>query len=302
MSYHTPFFSIIVTTYNLEQYVCTCLDSLIAQTFQNYEIIIVDDCSFDTTIQKIQPYLTLYPHITLIPLSKNQGPGNARNVGITHAKGTWIAFVDGDDWIDAARLQTLHTAIHQSVTPIDIVADDHLLAYDPDTIQKETLFKKVGLGQHTILTLPLLLQTTPAIHPIIRTQFLLEHKITFPIQYPGCEDYAVWLSSLVHGAHVALVHQPLYMYRLRANSLSSNRLRIYESMLFHTQSTFSVATNPVHKKLLRAKIKEMQIKRKTYHVLVHRGIKTILQLISLLPHTLWYCMFIYRKILKKIKP
>ena len=99
--------SIVVPIYNAEKYLADCLDSLVAQSDYDIEILCVDDGSTDQTIDILNSYSERYPFLRVVN-QHNQGPSAARNRGIDEAKGEWIMFVDSDDWIDRnafSRLQ-----------------------------------------------------------------------------------------------------------------------------------------------------------------------------------------------------
>lgn len=90
-----PFFSIIIPAYNLENYIAAALQSVLVQTFQDFEIIIVDDGSSDETVSIIQSFHD--PRIRLVS-QVNSGVSRARNAGMKKAVGAYIAFLDGDDY------------------------------------------------------------------------------------------------------------------------------------------------------------------------------------------------------------
>lgn len=98
--YRYPFFSIIVPVYNTEKYIEKAIYSLISQTFQMIEIIIIDDNSSDNTSNICDLLASKYPFIKVIHLQKNKGVSNARNIGIEIAKGEYISFLDADDYVD----------------------------------------------------------------------------------------------------------------------------------------------------------------------------------------------------------
>ena len=91
--------SVIVATYNLENYIEKCLESLVNQTYKNIEIIIVDDGSIDNTYVKIANYKKKYENIIYIK-KENGGLSSARNLGLEYATGEYITFVDGDDYLE----------------------------------------------------------------------------------------------------------------------------------------------------------------------------------------------------------
>lgn len=90
-----PFFSVIIPAYNLEKYITTTIQSVLAQTFQDFEIIIVNDGSTDETVSIIQSFPDPRIHLVSQP---NGGVSRARNAGMKKAQGSYIAFLDGDDY------------------------------------------------------------------------------------------------------------------------------------------------------------------------------------------------------------
>lgn len=93
--------SIIMPAYNAEKYIKESIESVLAQTYRNWELIVVDDCSKDSTINIIRQYQMLDNRIRVIYLKCNAGVANARNVGMELAQGRYIAFLDSDDlWLD----------------------------------------------------------------------------------------------------------------------------------------------------------------------------------------------------------
>lgn len=98
------YISIIIPVYNTEKYIERCLQSVLAQTYQQFEIIIVDDGSTDGSIEICKKYALKISKIKIVQI-KNSGQSVARNVGIKNASGDYICFVDSDDWIDCFLLE-----------------------------------------------------------------------------------------------------------------------------------------------------------------------------------------------------
>lgn len=98
-----PLISIIIPAYNCEKYIEKCINSILLQTYQNFEIIIINDGSQDHTLEKINNYLNKNK-IKLISI-ENNGVSNARNLGIENSKGDYICFIDADDWIEKDYLE-----------------------------------------------------------------------------------------------------------------------------------------------------------------------------------------------------
>ena len=95
-----PLISVVIPCYNVENYVETCLKSITAQSYSNLEIICVNDCSTDTTAEKLAVLKENDERISICTHAKNQGLFRARITGIKHSHGDYIAFVDSDDHID----------------------------------------------------------------------------------------------------------------------------------------------------------------------------------------------------------
>lgn len=106
-----PEISVVVPFYNVEPYIDKCLDSIRNQTFTDFEVLCVDDRGRDGSLAVVEKYVRLDPRFKLIRQEENRGPGAARNLGMRAAGGKYIAFVDGDDWVEPELLEKEHAAI-----------------------------------------------------------------------------------------------------------------------------------------------------------------------------------------------
>lgn len=113
-------FSVIVPVYNVEKYIRKCVDSILAQTFTDFEVILVDDGSPDSCPQICDEYGEKDKRVRVIH-KPNGGLVSARNAGILSAKGDYITYVDSDDWIKPNLLQFVHDRIAESSAPVDMV-------------------------------------------------------------------------------------------------------------------------------------------------------------------------------------
>ena len=103
-----PFFSIVIPVYNVEKYLADCVNSVIRQDFDDYEIILVDDGSSDSCPQICDSLGACHPQISVIH-KPNGGPSDARNVGVKTAIGQYVTFIDSDDfWKDSDLLSRTH--------------------------------------------------------------------------------------------------------------------------------------------------------------------------------------------------
>lgn len=130
--------SVIVPAYNTRKYLERCMDSLIAQTIANMEIIVIDDCSDEDMQSVVVPYIGRSDKIVCFErLKQHQGPGGARNRGIELASGTYIAFCDSDDWVDITYFEDCVNLMNQCGASIGMCS----LVRVYDYTQKKPLYK-----------------------------------------------------------------------------------------------------------------------------------------------------------------
>lgn len=100
--------SVVIPVYNTEKYLKKCLDSILSQTYQNFEILLVDDGSIDKSSEIIHDYMKKYPGIIHGFFQENRGQSSARNLALRHAKGEYISFIDSDDYIGPLFFEQLY--------------------------------------------------------------------------------------------------------------------------------------------------------------------------------------------------
>ncbi|WP_026509835.1 glycosyltransferase family 2 protein [Butyrivibrio sp. LC3010] len=105
-----PLITVAITCYNVEKYMARCIESVMAQTYSNLDILIIDDGSRDNTARICDYYMTQEKRLRVVHQS-NQGPGTARNQAIALAKGEYIAFLDGDDYVESYIYEYMMSAI-----------------------------------------------------------------------------------------------------------------------------------------------------------------------------------------------
>ncbi len=126
-------FSFIIPIYNVENYLCKCLDSILAQTYKDYEIILIDDGSRDRSGEIADAYAEKYPEKIRVFHQKNGGQGEARNTGIAMARGKYLLMVDSDDYIAEWMLE---------------VAEKYLDKYDDDILIFNFITEEINGTQH----------------------------------------------------------------------------------------------------------------------------------------------------------
>ena len=113
--------SVIVAAYNIEAYLPRCLDSLLAQTYRPIQVIVVDDGAKDTTPEICDKYAAEHEEIQVIHRA-NGGLSAARNTGLLAAKGDYIGYVDGDDWIEPDMYEKMLTACEEQGAELAVCA------------------------------------------------------------------------------------------------------------------------------------------------------------------------------------
>ena len=129
-----PKVSVLVAVYNAEAFLPQCLDSLRAQTLTDIQVICIDDCSTDGSLQRLRDYAAKDSRIEVIALNENQGQAHARNVGLKQAEGDYICMLDADDWFSPDALEKAVAAFNENT---DCVLFDLVIAYD----QQEELYQ-----------------------------------------------------------------------------------------------------------------------------------------------------------------
>lgn len=108
-----PRISVVVPIYNVEQYLRRCLDSILGQTYRDFEVICVDDCSPDHSWKILEEYEEKYSQVKVLTYEENRGLGGARDFGLSHAQGEYVVFIDSDDYIDRRYLEVYENAMDE---------------------------------------------------------------------------------------------------------------------------------------------------------------------------------------------
>jgi succinoglycan biosynthesis protein ExoO len=141
-----PLVSVIIPAYNAENYIEKAIQSVLEQTYPNFEVIVIDDNSTDRTVDVVREFRD--ERIKLLVNEQNMGPSYSRNRGIIEAKGEWIALLDSDDWWDKDRIGSLIKVVKQ-FSP-DIIADDIKIVWEsiPGNFKVSTsILKQRGLEE-----------------------------------------------------------------------------------------------------------------------------------------------------------
>lgn len=210
--------SIIVPVYNVEKYLRKCVDSLVNQTLDDIEIILVSDASPDGCNEIMKQYQKKYPDIIkCIYLTENIKQGGARNQGIKIATGEYIAFVDSDDYTDVTMCEKLYRQAIEG--NCDIVYCDYYDNFlDKGNMRYMSFVSEDFTGEMTEDKQKVLLFTmVPPYGKLIRTKLIKDNEIYFP-EKMFYEDVATTLLYHLYAKKVGLVREPLYYYSVRSDS------------------------------------------------------------------------------------
>lgn len=208
--------SIIMPNYNSSKFIKNTIESIISQTYTNWELIIADDCSTDDSISIINNFND--SRIKLIINEKNSGAAVTRNNAIENAKGKWIAFLDSDDlWREDKLEKHLEFMVNNdsvfSCTAYKVINSNGELIknYNPkkDVYTYKDILKHCSIGCSTV---------------IYNSEKL--GKVYMPTNAPKREDFACWLSILKNNINVSCYHEFLTTYLVHSNSVSSKKSKM----------------------------------------------------------------------------
>ena len=225
--------SVIVPVYNVEKYLKRCVGSILAQSFKDFELILVDDGSTDNSgvicdeLAKIDNRISVQHH-------PNQGVSAARNRGIEAAKGEWIAFIDSDDYVLPDYLQNLYQGTLKSDGDFVMTGIKHVFENDSDKeILREwpaIVVKKENLDvlyEKNILQY----QKGPVIK-LFKKDIIKKNGLCFNERLSRGEDALFVYEYLLHSNTLSVVPGANYVYYRRGGSLLSQQLASYEAELY----------------------------------------------------------------------
>lgn len=212
---NNPFFSVIVPAYNVEQYISKCIDSVLQQDFQDFELILVDDGSTDGTSKICDKYAKENPQITVIHQA-NSGLSGARNTGIERASGEYLILLDGDDYLTPGALRTFKNGIEPGLD---------LLRYQAEEVfsgGKVIKYQEAGFGAipgvRAFMELMRYHYTENAWLYAYRREFFIENKFEYA---EGCiaEDFGLTPLIIAKARSVKAISEICYAYRQREGSI-----------------------------------------------------------------------------------
>ena len=237
--------SVIVPVFNLEEYIGECLESILKQTFQNIEIIVVDDNSSDGSVKVIEQFARKDSRIKMILLDKNHGAGHARNVGMQSARGDYLMFLDGDDFFSTDMLEKLYSMCEKYSADIAVCnayMHDHMSGKN-DLFDETSRFQfdKIGVPFHLKEIAPYAFQFMHemAWNKMFRRKFVLNTGVKFQEQHNANDQFFVF-ANLMSAANIVMLPEPLVYYRTNvqgqlSKSIPKSPKCIYDATLATVQ-------------------------------------------------------------------
>lgn len=214
--YDNNLVSIITPVYNAEKFIAKTIQSVLNQTYKNWELILIDDCAKDDSANIIAQFIAADDRIKYYKLAQNSGAAVARNAGFQKALGRYLAFLDSDDLWIADKLEKQMDMMLKGSYPfvfsaIKMIDENDIVIKDvisvPQKVSYNTLLRRTVIATSSVL--------------------LDRHKIgnfTMPLRRSG-QDYATWLMILRNISYAVGINEGLVLYRKSSTSLSSNKLK-----------------------------------------------------------------------------
>ena len=227
----SPVISVIVPVYNTELYLRRCIDSILSQTFTDFELLLIDDGSTDRSGAICDEYAAKDKRVRVFH-KENGGVSLARNLGLDEAKGEWIEFVDSDDWVDLSLLEKMYTSGLKGKADI-VICDFYMLGNGAKTYYRavDWISDKVESMQKYIVSV-----WTVVWNMLVRKELYQNNLLYFMPGYTYCEDFNLAVKLFDKARKIVNVHEPLYFYnQSNPNSAVQN---LSEQSMYDEQSMY----------------------------------------------------------------
>lgn len=213
--------SVVVPIYNVEKYLRLCLDSLLMQTYTNFEVLMINDGSPDDSANICKEYLAKDRRFQYFE-KENSGPSDTRNYGIEYSKGEYITFVDSDDWLKETFLADLYEAITR--TGADIALSTYIKYDDLQSVYNIPIigeyYERIWMSDEFIRELPKLeMKDNSYSNPWAK---LFKRELFRTIRFPKgklIEDTRTNIKLFLESSRLVYINKCLYFYRIRGGSV-----------------------------------------------------------------------------------
>lgn len=215
--------SIIIPVYNSEKYLKECIDSIISQNNNTFELLLINNGSTDRSKEICDEYADKFNFIKAFHIP-NKGVSNARNYGIEHSCGEWITFIDSDDFISPEYIQSIESFFN---TNTDLITFNYIRYINEQKKEPGILTIKEGKHQSTIelfkVAVRLEVSALSVCLSIYKNSIIKNHNLKFNEKMKTCEDFMFSLSYYNYINQYNIINKNLYYYRLNPYSTTSIR-------------------------------------------------------------------------------
>ena len=207
--------SIIIPVYGVEKYISKCLESLVNQTLNDIEIIVVNDGTKDNSQKIIDKYVKKYPDKIKSYIKENGGQGSARNYGLKKATGEYIGYVDSDDFVEKDMYKKLYNKAIENDYDI-VVCGNYNVSEDYQNKNIDTFINNYNTDLENIF-----FGKMAVWNKIYKRDILIKNKLEFK-EKVWYEDLAFTLKAIMNSNTFAFIDEPLYDYLIREGSTMNN--------------------------------------------------------------------------------
>lgn len=220
--------SVIIPCYNTSQYVAKAVQSVFAQTYRDYEVVVVNDGSPDTSEleEALGPWMDRIVYLR----TDNHGPAEARNIGIRAAKGSLIAFLDSDDYWHPDYLAVQVEKL-KADPAADIVYPNAVILHDGPSSLKPELLSDVMPSRGDVTFESLVNETCTVMVSALMRREALQRVGLLDARLRRCEDLDLWLRCVKAGSRIIYHQVPLVFYRRHADSLSQSHDLMFQARI-----------------------------------------------------------------------
>lgn len=218
----TPLVSVIIPFYNVEKYIAECLESVINQSYDNIEIIMVDDGSPDNSLQIVKEYAKQDGRIKVVEQA-NGGVASARNHGIRESKGEFIAFVDSDDWVSTDYIS--HLMELQKHDDADMCMTTHFFVQKSDAQGTQITIKTITNEEAAVLLLSPKM-VVGSYNKLYRKTWIIENHIWQNERLYSGEGLNFIVTAAQYANKVTISNRRIYYYRRNVSESATTKFNI----------------------------------------------------------------------------
>jgi glycosyltransferase, GT2 family protein len=224
-----PLITLALSVYNVEPYLRQSLETIVNQTYQNLEILCIDDCSKDKTYDILLEYQQKDSRVKVVKQTKNQGLSMSRNLAIEIAQGEYIIMLDGDDLFALDMVEKAYKTVVE--TDADLVMWDYCAFYKDEDLPRLLRKSSDLIGFDTTNKIALLKRPAFIWVKLIRTQVLRDLSVHFPEGYTK-QDIPVWWHLVTTLNKIAVLPERLSYYRQNPFNTSSRKDKSVYSLAY----------------------------------------------------------------------